>query len=43
MAKVENASHARFIGAEEHPDVTYCKDPSVGPILSAALADLYEA
>ena len=43
MAQVDNPSHARFLGTEEHPDVTFCKDDTIGPVLSAALSAVYAA
>ena len=43
MAATSQASHKRFVAQGEHPDVSYCKDPTIGPILSTALGDLYES
>ena len=43
MSQLENASHARFLGSEEHPDVSFCKDDTIGPVLSAALSATYAA
>lgn len=43
MSQVENPSHARFLGSEEHPDVSFCRDDTIGPVLSAALSATYAA